>query len=53
MGSSHLKEGKAWEFSSESVDMEPGDTIDVAVGVGADKVFFSDGTAFTLTISAH
>jgi hypothetical protein len=53
ISSSRLKQGRPWEFSTESLDLEPGDTIDVAVGVGPDKVFFSDETAFSLTISGH
>jgi hypothetical protein len=53
IGSGRLKQGKAWNFSSDSIDLEPGDTIDVAVGVGPDKVFFSDETMFSLAISSH
>jgi hypothetical protein len=53
ISSSRLKQGRPWEFSTESLDLEPGDTIDVAVGVGPDKVFYNDETAFSLTISGH
>ncbi len=51
ISSSRLKQGKPWKFSLNSVDLEPGDTLDVVVGVGTNNVFFSDGTAFSLTIS--
>jgi hypothetical protein len=53
ISSSRLKRGKPWEFSSESLDLGPGDTIDVVVGVGPDKVYFSDETAFSLKITGH
>ena len=49
----NLKQNKPLNFSSESIDMGPGDTIEVVVGVGSHKVFYSDETIFTLTISEH
>jgi hypothetical protein len=53
IGSCRLKEQKPWPFSAESIEMDPGDTIEVVVGVGPDRVFMSDGTAFSLTITKH
>jgi hypothetical protein len=53
MGGQVLREDKPWAFAPEPVTLETGDTIDFAVGVGLNRVFFSDETTFSLVISKH
>lgn len=52
IGDNLLTENIEQDYTFDTLVLEAGDTIEAAVGVGADGVYYNDSTQFSLTITA-